>query len=70
MPRIFPQIDSNEIENEGERDVYKALVKQAPKDWIIRYHYSYSWYEGRYLRDGEVDFIVLIPRVGIIFLEV
>lgn len=70
MPRIYPQIDPNDIKNTGERDVYKALLDQAPKDWVIRYHYPYSWYEGRFLRDGEVDFIVLIPRVGIIFLEV
>ncbi len=70
MANVFPKLLSAEIENPGERDVYNALLQNAPADWEVRYHYSYAWKEGKRIFDGEIDFIVLIPRCGVIVLEV
>jgi hypothetical protein len=70
MAQIIPEIDPNQIKNPGERDVYEALKEHAPADWFVRYHYLYSWRDGKFLRDGEIDFVVLIPRLGLLVLEV
>lgn len=70
MPHIIPKLDPTQIENPGERDVYEALIEHAPSDWFIRYHYLYSWRDGKFLRDGEIDFVILIPKLGLLVLEV
>lgn len=70
MLEIIPKFEPSQIENPGERDVYEALLKHAPTDWFIRYHYLYTWRDGKFLRDGEIDFVILIPKLGLLVLEV
>lgn len=70
MPEIIPKLNPDQIKNPGERDVYEALIANAPPDWFIRYHYLYTWREGKFLRDGEIDFVILIPKIGLLVLEV
>jgi hypothetical protein len=68
---MIPDIPMDAIENDGERTVYAALKEQLPENWIVRYHLAFCRRRGRSLSpDGEVDFIVVIPNCGLLFLEV
>ena len=70
MARMIPDMDLELIENVAEKMAYKALSRQLPASWVVRYHYPFCWYDGRRLRDGEADFIVLAPSRGIMIVEV
>jgi hypothetical protein len=70
MAKMIPDMPSEDIANEGERLVYQALKEQLPDDWVVRYHYPACWKVGSYLKDFEVDFIVVAPSKGLLFLEV
>ena len=76
MAKLIPKINPEDIGNNGERIVAMALVDQLPDDCIV-YH-SYPWlrqerneYNNRtQLRQGEVDFVVIHPKAGLLVLEV
>ena len=70
MAIMVPEIPETEISNLGERAVYVACRDQLPENWIVRFHYPATWMDHGYLRDFEVDFIVLAPELGIMVLEV
>jgi hypothetical protein len=70
MARMIPQLELTDIPNTGERLVYEALQKQLPDDWVVRFHYPACWKVGGYLKDLEVDFIIIAPSKGLLFLEV
>ena len=70
MARMIPDVLIEDIENDGERLVYEALKEQLPEDWVVRFHYPACWKVGGYLKDFEIDFIVIAPSKGILFLEV
>lgn len=70
MARMLPDQPDTDIENHGERLVYSALREQLPDDWTVRHHYPACWKDGGYLRDFEADFIVIAPRLGLMFIEV
>jgi len=74
MPHFYPNYADNElpdkIENDGERKMYNAF-KCLPDNWEIfhshRYHRRRQ--NGR-LEEREIDFLILIPGEGILFMEV
>ena len=76
MARLVPDIQIDEIENKPERDVARALIEQLPNQVTV-YH-SYPWLRpdrndrtGKVtLREGEADFLVLWPELGLLVLEV
>lgn len=76
MARLIPKVSPDEIQNAGERDIARALVKQLPDDVVI-YH-SYPWLRSERndksgkvtLREGEADFVVVHPNAGMLILEV
>ena len=76
MAHLIPNIHADEIENKPERDVARALVDELPDDVTV-YH-SYPWLRAdrndrtgkTTLRQGEADFLVLWPRLGLLVLEV
>ena len=81
MATFIPTINPEDIENDGEREVAVKLDEQFPKSVLI-YH-SYEWvktqeksknYKGKMQRhglvEGETDFAILHPDLGIIVLEV
>lgn len=76
MARFYPQINPRYIGNAGEHAVALALDKAFGSDvWIF---HSYPWlrrrrFEGGHagaLEEGEIDFVVLHPKVGLAVLEV
>lgn len=71
MARLFPALDTGEIENPGERAVAKALIEQLPNR--IEIFHSFNWLDrNRHgtLQEGECDFVLLDPDVGLLFIEV
>ena len=76
MARLIPKIDPKEIALKPERDVACALIEQLPQDCIV-YH-SYPWLRADRndrnskitLREGEADFVVILPSLGFLILEV
>jgi hypothetical protein len=75
MARLIPKIAVEEILLKPERDVARALVEQLPQDSIV-YH-SYPWLRAERndkgkdtLREGEADFVIVLPELGFMVLEV
>ena len=71
MVRLLPaRQDSDFGLNFAERDVYRALAEQLPATTTVIHDYSYAAFlDGRF-KDGQSDFIVVIPGIGTCFLEV
>lgn len=76
MARLIPDIPIEDIASKPERDVARTLVDQLPNDvWIF---HSYPWLRPerndrtgkKTLREGETDFLVLWPDLGLLILEV
>jgi len=53
-----------------EREVLKEMKKRFPPDWIVISNVSYMWSDSSFRRDGQVDFVVLVPNVGMAIVEV
>jgi hypothetical protein len=76
MALLIPKIAVDDISLKPERDVACALVEQLPQDCIV-YH-SYPWLRAdrhdkngnTVLREGEADFVVVHPELGLLILEV
>ena len=69
-PKMIPDINPEDIKNSGERKVYYALREQLPDNWVVVYHYVYVIKPTWRNESGEVDFIILSPDHGVIFVEV
>ncbi len=67
---MIPNIAPEAIDNGAESDVYRELRDQLPPDWTVRFNFAFCWYQGRTLREAEVDFIVIAPDRGLMVLEV
>ena len=75
MARLIPKVEIEEIEVKPERDTARFLVDQLSNDCII-YH-SYPWLKSdrndrgnTTIREGETDFVIIVPSHGILILEV
>lgn len=66
MPKIIGSLPFDRWENE----VLKKLKAQAPDDWIIMPSVKWTLSKNGYVRDGEADFVILVPNSGLIVLEV
>lgn len=54
-----------------EREVSRQLRAQLPPDWVVIGNVAWSVRaEGGYVRDGQSDFVVLAPGIGMAILEV
>ncbi len=75
MARLIPKVNIEDISVKSERDVARFLVDLLPDDCVI-YH-SYPWLRvdrndkgNTTLKEGETDFVVILPSHGILVLEV
>ncbi len=76
MATLIPKIDVDEIGLKPERDVARALIEQLPDD--VRVLHSYPWLRpdrndatgSTTLHEGESDFLILWPDLGLLVLEV
>ena len=66
---MIPPIVDRQGTSPGEARVFSALAKdESTKDWTV----LHSLCLGRHLTqvEGEIDFVVLIPEIGVFCLEV
>jgi hypothetical protein len=78
MAKLIPKIHPNEIENPGERKIAIALIEQLPTK--VEVFHSFQWldlqnrrnqnYQNQRLQQGECDFVILHPDLGLLFIEV
>jgi hypothetical protein len=76
MARLIPKVAVSDIALKPERDVARQLVALLPDECVV-YH-SYPWLKSdrndrdrkTTLREGEADFVVVIPSHGLLVLEV
>ncbi len=67
MPKILGQ---NSIDR-WEREVRRLLADQLPQDWIVVCNVAWALQNDQGLvRDGQCDFVVLVPGLGMAVLEV
>jgi len=67
MPRILGQ---NSMDR-WEREVRRLLANQLPQDWIVVCNVAWALQNDQGLvRDGQCDFVVLVPGLGMVVLEV
>ena len=71
MATLYPRVNPDEIENEGERIIAKALMEQFPAN--IEVYHRFHWFSET--RSGsvvehETDFIIIDPNFGMLVVEV
>lgn len=68
MARMIPPVPLDKTPN-GERLLFDKLRNDpSAKDWVV--FHSLRVMDHEYKEEGEVDFIVVVPSVGILFIEV
>ncbi|HAW31765.1 MAG TPA: hypothetical protein DCY03_27265 [Planctomycetaceae bacterium] len=70
MARMMPKINSKTIANRGEQLAYPLFRDQLPNDWVVIYDYKFCVMVDHQLKDGQIDFIIIAPQKGILFVEV
>jgi hypothetical protein len=67
MPRVIGPVPSDK----WEREVRRQLLKQLPDNWIVICNVSWALKNDRgFVRDGQADFVVLVPELGLAVVEV
>jgi hypothetical protein len=67
MPKVLGQ---NSVDR-WEREVRRLLTAQLPQDWIVVCNVAWALQNDQGLvRDGQCDFVVLVPGLGMAILEV
>ncbi|MEQ9546368.1 MAG: NERD domain-containing protein [Marinobacter sp.] len=66
MPKVVGSLPADLWENE----VLKAFKAQLPEDWVVMPSVHWTLAKNGYVRDGEADFVVLVPNSGLVVVEV
>ncbi|SHH15923.1 Uncharacterized conserved protein [Hydrocarboniphaga daqingensis] len=66
----MPQVLGGIPHNVWEARVLQKLRRQLPADWIVLAGVSWAVRSEGYIRDGQADFVVLVPGSGMCVLEV
>lgn len=66
MPRVLGPVPSDK----WEKEVRRQLAKQLPADWFVICNVSWALQEDGRVRDGQADFVVLAPNLGMVVVEV
>lgn len=71
MAKFYPTIDKDFHGSDGERLVYNALQQELKDDNYVVFH-SFAWLGSEEQRrsEGEADFVILHPSLGILSVEV
>lgn len=69
MARMIPPYISEEVQSKGERKIFDLFDKDSKtEDWVVLHSLGLSRHVRRLY--GEIDFVVLAPKLGIFCLEV
>lgn len=66
----MPKIVGPNPHNRWENEVLKAFRQQLPTDWVVMPSVGWTLRKDDYVRDGEADFVVLAPGLGLVVVEV
>lgn len=67
----MPKILGHNSVDRWEREVRRQLAEQLPQDWIVVCNVAWALQNDHGLvRDGQCDFVVLVPGLGMTILEV
>jgi len=74
MAQLFPQWLPESIKKDpGKRAeilVYEKLAKQLTDKWLVFYGAAIKWKDSYGVHDGETEFVVAHPNLGVLFIEV
>lgn len=70
MAQLIPSKDISTIEQQSERIVAEALIRQLPENVIVYHSYELLEKQSGVLHEKEIDFIVLDPDYGMLLIEV
>jgi DNA polymerase III delta prime subunit len=66
---MVPPVVGPEVPSEGEREIFRRLRDDAAtKDWVVLHSLGVARHATRVA--GEIDFVVIIPAVGVLCLEI
>jgi len=71
IPPQFPPEAAKKPELDAERQFYERCAEQLSNDWIVWYSVKWVAKDGRRrARDGEADFVLAHPALGVLVVEV
>lgn len=71
MAKMFPAVIAPDVRSEAEKTLYRSFASQLPDDYLV--FHSVAWQSRSEIygaQDGEADFVIVHPRLGILVLEV
>lgn len=70
MARFYPTIDKNFHGSDGEQLVYDALRRWLSDNYTVFHSFEWLGSERQRRSEGEADFVILHPALGILVIEV
>lgn len=70
MARFFPTIDKNFHSSDGEQLVYESLKNGLSDQYVVFHSFTWLGNEKQRRSEGEADFVILHPVLGILSVEV
>jgi hypothetical protein len=71
MAKMFPSVMAPDVSSEAEKTLYSLFASHLPNDYLV--FHSVAWQSRSEIygvRDGEADFVIVHPSLGILVLEV
>ncbi len=69
MARLIPPVIGAHVVSAGERQIFEALKTDAgAADWVVLHSLDVAKHRSQV--SGEIDFVVIAPRLGVVCLEV
>ena len=71
MARMYPALFDRDIQSSAERRLFEAFARELDDEWVVLHHVKWIGNDefGR-PHDGEADFAVAHPYLGVLVLEV
>lgn len=69
-PRFYPEAHLNAFDHNSEKIVALALLRTLDEGWHVFHSYPWVQDQGRGLREGEVDFVLVHRKYGLLAVEV
>ncbi len=71
MAQIYPSFFDLDVNSSAERRLFDALARELSDEWVVFHHVKWVGTDERgNRRDGETDFVVAHPHVGVLVIEV
>jgi hypothetical protein len=69
MAKMIPPIIDGQIISDGEHDLFQAFKTSADtSDWVVLHSLDVAKHQTQVV--GEIDFVIIVPQLGVVCLEV